>query len=423
MIPLERPARPFHRSIPEVRALRPGADAWIGARLDRLAARGAVPIHQGRVNRTYFYRHLRLSYLSAKHLNVGGEHFDRHDRMLAEAALAGPKHAGVPAQVANFLEARRAAGTLEFRKRGRGVSQRWVASELGLPIVVFRTVPGAAKALADFNDRIDGDQPDGHRGKYNDLHVQMRDFLNAGWDAGTLSLGPDGVNKVWLARQFGVHSPIYVRYPQTAEVVEAFNRRVRGELPSSPTYPTLAVDLRNLIETMEAGEGLPVFKDRLNETELARRLGVDREAFGLVSECAPILSTANERVRFGDPARPFHEGHGRNYSFRDLIPAYGAAGAARIANRFCDIAGPSAGSGKTQYRLALSVFRYLGESLPKRAVRALATGATIEDRVFEGGLRKWRAQHLALKRDGYRFLAALLDLSPRWKPRSVVEAA
>jgi hypothetical protein len=123
------------------------------------------------------------------------------------------------------------------------------------------------------------------------------------------------VDKTWLARQHGIANPIFVRYPKTQEAIDAFNASIRDEIASSPTYPTLASDLRDLIAAMEGIEGLPVAKDRLNETELARRLGVSRAAFGLVPECAPILATTNERVRFGDPARPFHEGYGRNYSF------------------------------------------------------------------------------------------------------------
>lgn len=399
MIPLARPERRIHRSIPEVRALRPGIDDWIGARLDWLASRGAIPVHQGRVNRTHIYSVLRVNYLSAKYLDVGGEHFDRHDRLLAEAGVEARRHADLPARIDAFLRERHGAGTLKFRGRGRGVPQRWVADEMGVCVGVFRTVPGAAETLEAFNAEIDGEQPDGHRGKYNDLHIAMRDFLDAGHAAGTLKMRPDGVDKVWLARQFGVHNPIYVRYPQTAEVVEAFNARVRGRLPASPTHPTLATDLRGLIAKLEQKGELPVFKDRLNETELARRLDVGPSAFGLVPECGEILAAANERVRFGDPVRPFHEGHGRNYSFRDLIPAFGAAGAARIAGRFRDVAGPAKESGKGQYRLVLAVFTSLGETLPKRAVRALATGADIEDRVFEGGLRTWRARHLALRRE------------------------
>lgn len=398
MISLERAERRVHRSIPEVRALRPGVDAWIGARLDWLASRGAIPVHGAKVNRTHVYGQARIAYLSAKYLNVGAEHFERHDRLLAETGVSDRKWDGLPERITAFLDRHLAAGTLVRKKKGHGVCRTWISNELRFPIwlfVVDRHILASVQAFNTALPRVDLQET----GKHRDLHLTIAEFLREGWAAGTLKIGPDGVDKTWLARQLGFKSPVYTRYPNTKKAVDAFNASIRGEIAPSPTYPTLAIDLRALIGSLEANEGLPVAKDRLNETELARCLGVRQSAFRLVPECGAVLAAANERVRFGDPARPFHEGHERNYSFRDLIPAFGAAGAARIAKRFCDVAGPSAGAGKSQYRLVLAAFISLGASLPKKAVRALSTGSAVEDRLFEGALRKWRSEHLAQKRE------------------------
>lgn len=92
--------------------------------------------------------------MSAKYLDVGGKHFARHDRLPAEAGVEARKHADLPARIAEFLRERRQAGTLKFRGRGRGVSQRWLAEEIGVHFNVFRTVPGAAEALEPFNAEI-----------------------------------------------------------------------------------------------------------------------------------------------------------------------------------------------------------------------------------------------------------------------------
>ena len=41
-----------------------------------------------------------------------------------------------------------------------------------------------------------------------------------------------------------VHTSIYIRYPEAARVVDAFDASVRDKLLPSPTYPSLAADLR-----------------------------------------------------------------------------------------------------------------------------------------------------------------------------------
>lgn len=395
MISLDRPPRPIRKSIPEVRARRPGIDQWVGKRLDHLESLGRLEVSRGRVNRRHYYTRLGLDYNAALYLGVGSQHFDRHDRLLAEAGVPTRLHADLPGRITKFLEQRHAEGTLEFKGRGRGVSQRWVAAELGFPWAVFTTHREAAEAVEAFNRRIDDEQPAGQRGKYNDLHLEIEKFLAEGWKAGTLVLGRDGVKREWLADQFGVHTPIFVRYPETQRVVEEFNARIADQLPASRAYPTLAVDLKELVAELTLKGELPVFKDRLNEAGLARRLGVTRDVFALVPECLDILAAANHAVRFEDPIRPFHHEHGRNYAFGDLATPYGPAGAAMLAKRFCDVAGPAKATAKSQYRLVLGLLARLAELLPAKAVGDIARGDVADGRAVEVALRQWRSEHLA----------------------------
>lgn len=401
MINLARPTRAPARALDTsaaVRSAQPALDDAIGPWLDRVGRAGALPIHAGRVNRQSVYRAFGIARGPAHFQGVAAEHFERHDRRLADEGVPERKWEGLPERIAVFLGQHVAAGTLVRKAKGHGVCRNWISEKLDFPVSLFVTDGDVLAVVQAFNESLrPADLQE--TGKHRNLHLKMEEFLREGWERGSLKLGPDGVDKTWLAHQLGIQSPVYSRYPKAGAAVDAFNASIRDKVPPSPTYPTLAADLRKLIRSLEADEGLPVAKDRLNETELARRLGVRPSAFRLLPECGELLAAANDRIRFGDPTRPFHEGHRRNYSFRDLIPAFGLAGATRIATRFCEVVGPSAAGGKRQYRLVLSAFRSLGDNLPGRAVVALSTGKAIEDRIFEGPLRKWRAHHLGSNRE------------------------
>lgn len=401
MISLARPPREnerFHQSVPEVRALRPGLDESIGARLDRLARAGVLNVHRGRVNRLDVYRTFRISQGSANFLGVANEHFERHDRLLAEAGVPERKWEGLPERITAFLETHLAAGTLVRKRKGHGVCRDWIAEKLEFPKELFVWNKAARDAVLDFNAALPkvGLQ---ETGKHRDLHLRMAQFLEEGWEAGTLKLGPGGVDRLWLAKQFGVLSPTYLRYPKTRAVVDAFDASIRDKLAESPTYPTLAADLRALLAELTFKGELPVFKDRLNETELARRLSVAPTTFQLVPECIALLDEARRAVRHDDPVRPFHEEHGRNYSFHDLVAAYGTAGAAKLAARFCEVAGPAAPSAKQQYRLLLEIMARLSGLLSPSRIAAIGAGRLVRGRPVEAALRQWRSDHLAGARE------------------------
>lgn len=393
MIDLFRPPRdppPFHKSVPEVRALRPALDDAIGGRLDRLARAGLLQLHRGRVNKEAVFRAFGISVTSAHFLGVAAEHFERHDRLLAEAGVLTRKWEGLPERMIAFLQEQLEAGTLVRKLQGHGACRIWISDTLGFHKQMLVTDKPLLDAVEAFDAAL-APAPLQETGKYRHLHLQMKAFLEEGWRKGALKLGHDGVNRAWLAGQFGVHNPIYVRYPETKRVVDEFDASIRDELSAGPAYPTLAADLRKLIAKGE----LPVFKDRLNETELARRLNVGPSAFQLVPECLEILAEAKDAVRSGDPLRPFHEGHGRNYSFHPLAEAYGASGAADLARRFCYVAGPAAASAKQQYRSILELLARVAELLPPRQVAAIGKGALVRGRVVEAALRQWRTEYLA----------------------------
>lgn len=358
-----------------------------------MAERGIIPVHCGKVSRRHIYRQLRLNYISAKYLDVGGEHFRRHDQILVETGAPARKWQNLPALITAFLVDQQTAGKLVLKVKGQGVSREWIATALDLPHQLFNFNKAAAAALDAFNATLEDVALQAH-GKHRDLHLAMAKFLAAGWAAGTLRFGPDGVDRKWLAEQFGVHNPIYCRYPETARVVDEFNAKVRDKLPASPTYPNLASDLRELLADLTNKGELPVFKDRLNETELARLLSVARGTFELVPECVEILKAAKHAVRFGDPLRPYHHGHGRNYSFHALAAAYGRSEAANLAKRFCDVAGPRAASAKQQYRLGLDVLGRVSHLLDAGKVAAIGAGRPVRGPEVEAALRQWRMEHL-----------------------------
>ena len=197
MISLERSERRVYRSIPEIRALRPGVDAWIGVRLDWLASRGAIPVHEGKVNRTRIYGQARIGYLSAKYLNVGAVHFERHDRLLAEAGIPDRKWDGLPQRIATFLAEHLAAGTLVRKTKGHGVCRKWISDELEVPIWLFVVDKEVLAAVQAFNGSLPKVELE-ETGKHRNLHLGIADFLRSEWAEGNLNLGPAGVDLTWL---------------------------------------------------------------------------------------------------------------------------------------------------------------------------------------------------------------------------------
>ncbi len=230
---------------------------------------------------------------------------------------------------------------------------------------------------------------------HDGLHLRMSAFLEEHFSAGTLVFGPEGVNRKWLVAELGVHTPVFVRYPETKKVVDGFDDRIRDQVPTSGAHPRLAADLESLLAGMRRTGTCPVFKDRLNVTEVARLLRITPSAFELVPECAKMLAAENRRIRHEDPVRPYHDAHGRNYSFHDLVSPYGTVGAAKLAARF--IAGIDSVSGataKSTYALTLEILIHVAETLPGRLVAELAADRPVDGKLVEKALLSWRSKVL-----------------------------
>jgi len=297
---------------------------------------------------------------------------------------------GIDRRVGVLLDELRAAGSVPVR-RGR-VDRKTVYSLLDLSYGSARFLEIGRAHLAKHDAILE--KEGATRLLYENLHLQIRDLLERRHRDGTLVFERGRISRRWIADEMGIHTPVFVRYPKTSEVVEKFEASIADEIPASCTYPTLGEDLRELLEQLRARDELPVFKDHLNEAELARLLGVPKRAFLLVPECVDMLASADQEVRHEDPTRPFHMEHRRNYSFREIVPTFGRTGAAKIAARFCEAAGPSASAGKNQYGLVLSVFSFLGTALPETARKALSEGDAVSARIIERAFRKWRESWL-----------------------------
>ena len=199
----------------------------------------------------------------------------------------------------------------------------------------------------------------GLRTRLEALPDAIKAFVTEHAQSGTLQFTGNKINRKWVVRSLGYHSPSLVRNPAANAAIEECDKIYAHLAPVSSAYP----DLADRLSARIAAGNLPIHKDRLNIEGLARELEVIPSAFDLVPDCQTLLDRANHAIRFEDPIRPFSEIHQRNYNFQELLDYFGRPRTLVWAQSFLAVAeGLAGGTAKQIYRGLVHVLSAIGSS-------------------------------------------------------------
>lgn len=236
------------------------------------------------------------------------------------------------------------------------INKSAVLRSFGISLEVYAYTKVGEQHFSRF-DTILADR--GLRTRLEALPDAIRAFVTENAQYGTLQFTGNKINRQWVLRSLGYHSPSLVRNPEANAAIEECDRIYAHLAPVSSAYPELADRLSARI----AAGNLPIHKDRLNIEGLARELEVIPSAFDLVPDCRTLLDRANHAIRFEDPIRPFSEIHQRNYNFQELLDYFGRPRTTVWAQSFLAVAeGLAAGTAKQIYRGLVHVLSAIGSS-------------------------------------------------------------
>ncbi len=267
----------------------------------------------------------------------------------------------------------------------RGVINRSEISKiLGVPYGAVAHNPKTRAVFEEFNQKL---REEGYSAsKWDTFPSQLREWLTQHFAARTYRVSSGRLCRSWIRSELSLPNSVTTRYPEVRAVIEEFDQRLQGDAPESSRYPTLLEDLRRVL----AANDPPVFKGRLNRTEIARQLGVQVSAFKLVPTCETLLGELDNEIRKGRVTAPWCEEHQRSYDFGEFVPHLGRRFTISLATAFVESAQKyAAGSAKGQYLALLELLRWLISSPYAAVLAPLREGSNVDEKQFRIAVHAW----------------------------------